>query len=122
MSTKSKDRSKNEPIAAASIPITNPRGIASIYSNNIGVSSTMLDFTLFFVETGQLPGENGPVPKNELKAAVTLPMPSAGALIQALTQMLETGAEQMKAHMATQMAEAVKAAKVKGLAQARVQQ
>lgn len=121
-STKLKTSLKNAPIDASSIPITNPRNVVSIYANNIGVSATLLDFTLFFVETGQLPGENGPIAKNELKAAVTLPMASGPALIQALSQMLQAGAEQMKNHVAAQMAEAEKAAKAKRAAQVRVQQ
>ena len=95
------------------IPVTNPHGISSVYANNIGVSATMLDFTIFFVETGQIPGENGSIPKNELKSAVTMPMPSAMAIMESLKQMLQSNADQVNAQIP--IAEAKKSGEGSGL-------
>jgi hypothetical protein len=67
--------------------------VKTVYANNLGISATMLDFTLYFIETGQLPGENGVVAHNELKAAVTLPLPSAMALMEAVSNMLKNANE-----------------------------
>lgn len=122
MSKRPKSGLKNAPIDASTIAVTNPKGVESTYSNNIGISATLLDFTLFFVETGQLPGANGTVARNELKAAVTLPMASGPQIVQALTQMLRTAQDQMKAHMTAQMVEAAKAAGAKRAVQASVKQ
>jgi hypothetical protein len=74
-------------------PVTNPRDVTAVYANNVGISATMLDFTLYFIETGQLPGEKGAVAHNELKAAVTLPLPSAMALMEAVNNMLKNANE-----------------------------
>jgi len=82
---------------ATDIPVVNPRGLSAVYSNNIGISATMLDYTLIFLETGQTPGENGPVQKSEVKALVTLPIPSAVALIGALQHLLEQSTARMQA-------------------------
>ena len=70
-------------------PVTNPRDVTAVYANNVGTSATMLDF----IETGQLPGEKGAVAHNELKAAVTLPLPSAMALMEAVNNMLKNANE-----------------------------
>ncbi len=49
----------------------------------------MLDFSLFFLELGQVPGERGPISKHEIKAIVTLPIPVAASLIEALQQIVD---------------------------------
>lgn len=85
-----------EPINVATMPLTNPQGVSTIYANNVGLAATLMDFTLIFCETGQLPGEKGLQPKNELRAAVTLPMPAAAALIQILAEYLKKAQEQAK--------------------------
>ena len=82
-------------IEASTIPVTNPRGVSATYANNIGVAATMLDFTIFFIETGQLPSASGPAPQNELKAAVTLPIPCALGLIEALNQLVKGAQDRM---------------------------
>lgn len=92
--------SQTKPINVADIPVTNPHGVQPIYANSIGLAATLMDFTLLFLETGQLPGEKGPTTRNELKAAVTLPMPAAGALIQVLNQYLTQNKAQMESAMA----------------------
>jgi hypothetical protein len=81
------------PVSAKQLPVTNPDNVATVYANNIGISATMLDFTLYFVETGQLPGEKGLIPNNKLKSAVTLPLATAMALTQALNSMLKNAKE-----------------------------
>ncbi len=100
MSMKAKTAAKKAPVPAkeatpATIQpaVTNSRGVTPVYSNNVGVSATMLDFTLYFVETGQMPGEKGPVPHHDLRAAVTLPMPAAVALMEAVGNMLRNANE-----------------------------
>lgn len=75
--------------AVTQLPVTNPREVKAVYANNLGISATQLDFTLYFIETGQLPGQKGAVAQNELKAAVTLPMPAAMALMHAVGDMLK---------------------------------
>ncbi len=101
MSTKAKPAVKKNGLPAMpQPPVSNSRGVTAVYANNIGISATMLDFSLYFIETGQLPGEHGPVAHNDLRAVVTLPMPAAMALMQAVGNMLKnakTMAEKQKA-------------------------
>ena len=43
----------------------------AVYSNNFGVSATLTDFTIYFLEVGQIPGEKGVAAhKQEMKAIV----------------------------------------------------
>jgi hypothetical protein len=92
-----KSASQISEASSVEIPVTNPRGLSPVYANNLGVSGTMMDFTLFFLETWQIPGENGPIQKNELKALVTLPIPSALQMIQILRQVVKQSTERMEA-------------------------
>jgi hypothetical protein len=83
------------PVDATSI--TNPKDLVAVYSNNFGVSATMTDFTIYFLEIGQIPGEKGvTTSKQELKAIVTLPLLAASGLQQVLLQVQERAAELMK--------------------------
>jgi hypothetical protein len=75
-------------ISAANVPITNPNGISPVYANSVGAAGTLTDFSLFFLETGQIPGESGPIARNELKSIVTLPMGIARPLIEVLQQII----------------------------------
>jgi hypothetical protein len=75
-------------------PPINPKGIRPVYANNIGLSATLTDFTLLFIETGQWPGsEGGGNLHNEIVAAVTLPPPAAAGLMQALQQYIQSWSE-----------------------------
>src|ERR1700735_2448981 len=69
-------------VELADVPTTNPHDIQAVYSNHFGVSATMTDFTLFFLEVGQTPGPSGPIQKQEVKSIVTLPMIAATGLMQ----------------------------------------
>jgi hypothetical protein len=71
------------------IPITNPQNVGKVYSNFFGVSATMSDFTIFFLEVGQIPGPNGPIHQQEVKAMVTLPMIAAAGLQEVLQQVIQ---------------------------------
>ena len=76
-------------VTPQNIPVTNPDSIRAVYSNFFGASATMTDFTLFFLELGQVPGANGPTQHQTVKAMVTLPMAAAVGLQDVLGQMLE---------------------------------
>ena len=76
---------------------TNPRGITPVYANNLGLSATLTDFTLLFLETGQWPGPDGAAPHNELRAAVTLPPMAAMGLMDALQQYIKKYADNQQA-------------------------
>jgi hypothetical protein len=89
-------------MTAAEVPVTNPHNLATVYANHFGVGATVTDFTLFFMEIGQLPGAEGPIRKNELKAAVTIPMLAIGGLIEALQQVQANHVEQIQALAAAQ--------------------
>ncbi len=78
------------------VPITNPNNLAAVYSNNFGVSATLTDFTIYFLEAGQIPEGKSTTKKQELKAVVTLPMAAATGLQQAMQQMLNQATEVMK--------------------------
>jgi hypothetical protein len=73
---------------AQEVPVTNPHNLVAVYANHFGVSGTMTDFTIFFLEMGQIPGPDGAIKKQEIKSIVTLPMLAAPALIQVLQQTL----------------------------------
>ncbi|MGA7829692.1 MAG: hypothetical protein WCA21_01860 [Terracidiphilus sp.] len=86
------------------VPITNPNSVIAVYSNHFGISATMTDFTIHFLELGQVPGPNGPIHKQEVKAIVTLPLIAAAGMIQVLQQLMLTQAnqfEEMKKLMAS---------------------
>lgn len=72
-----------------SVRVSNPHNISATYANHIGAGGTLTDFSLYFIEVGQLPGENGSVTRQELKAAVTLPLALAEPLMQILQQIVE---------------------------------
>ena len=90
MSAKPKATSKPRPGVPPIPPASNPRGVSPVYANNLGVSATLTDFTLLFLQTGQWPSPDGTVPHNELVAAVTLPPLGAMALMEALNQYIKT--------------------------------
>jgi hypothetical protein len=81
---------------SGNIPVTNPTDLAAVYSNNFGVSATLTDFTIFFLELGQVPGVAGSIPKQEVKAIVTLPLMAGPGLVDVLQQMLQGQAEKMQ--------------------------
>jgi hypothetical protein len=71
------------------VHVSNPNNVSAIYANHFGAGGTLTDFSLYFLEVGQLPGEKGTIAKQELKAAVTLPLALAEPLIQILKQIVE---------------------------------
>jgi len=83
-------------IAPLDIPITNPRDLSAVYSNHFGISATMTDITISFLEMGQIPGPEGPIRKQEIKAIVTLPMMAAAGMIQVLQQVLQNHSAQLQ--------------------------
>ena len=89
--------SPNQPLSVnlRDVPITNPNNQSATYANHMGVSATMTDFTIYFLEMGQIPGPKGTVQKQEMKAVVTLPIMSAAGLIGVLQQVLETHKEKL---------------------------
>jgi hypothetical protein len=78
------------------IPITNPNNLVAVYSNNFGVSATMTDFTIYFLEVGQTPAGKSVVKKQEMKAIVTLPLVAAAGLQEVMQQVLRQASETMK--------------------------
>jgi hypothetical protein len=64
----------------------------------------MTDLTICFLEVGQIPGLKGPIPKQEIKAIVTLPMLAAAGMIQVLQQVLQTHTEQLAKMQKDQLA------------------
>jgi hypothetical protein len=71
------------------ISISNPKNIEAVYANQVGISATMTDFTIFFLELGQVPGgPTGAVQSQTVKAAVTLPLPVAQGLVEIIQQMV----------------------------------
>ena len=82
--------------APQEVPVTNPHNLVPVYSNHFGVSVTMTDFTIFFLEMGTIPGPEGQIHRQEVKSIVTLPMLAAPALIQVLQQTLGLHASKME--------------------------
>lgn len=78
------------------VPVTNPHGISATYSNHFGISATMSDFTIYFLEMGQIPGPKGQIHKQEIKAVVTLPMLMGAGMIQVLQQVLQNHSNQLE--------------------------
>jgi hypothetical protein len=77
------------------VPVTNPSNLNAVYANHMGVSATMTDFTIYFLEVGQIPGPAGNIPKQEIKAIVTLPIMAATGLSDVLQQVLKTHTEKL---------------------------
>jgi len=77
------------------VPITNPQGLSAVYSNHFGMSATLADFTIYFLEMGQIPGPDGSIAKQELKAIVTLPFVAAAGMMQVLQQTLQQHSQQV---------------------------
>lgn len=85
---------KTGQILAQDIAITNPNGLKAVYANHFGVSATMTDLTLHFLEMGQVPsGKGGSASHLEVKAIVTIPMLMGSGLIEALQQALQSQAK-----------------------------
>lgn len=82
-------------VSPQEVPITNPLNISAVYSNHFGVSATMSDFTIYFLELGQTPGPKGTIHKQEVKAIVTLPIMAAGGMIQVLQQIIQSHTSQI---------------------------
>jgi hypothetical protein len=80
------------------IPISNPHNIVPVYSNNFAVTATRTDFTIFFLEVGQIPGPKGPTQRQEMKAAITLPMSAASGLREVMQRILQQ-AQEMNQHV-----------------------
>jgi hypothetical protein len=74
-------------LAVQNLAISNPHNVSAVYANHIGAGGTLTDFTLYFVEIGQVPGQQDS--KMELKSAVTLPIALADPLAQVLKQVVE---------------------------------
>jgi hypothetical protein len=74
-------------VAVQNLAISNPHDVSTVYANHIGAGGTLTDFSLYFVEIGQMPGQKDS--KMELKAAVTLPLALAEPLVQVLKQVIE---------------------------------
>jgi len=53
------------------------------------MTATMTDFTIHFLEVGSMPGPNGGIQRNEIKAAVTLPLVALEGLQQVIQQLLQ---------------------------------
>ena len=72
------------------VPIDNPQGLKPIYANHFGVSATMTDLTIYFLEVGQMPdsGKVGNAQFQEVRAIVTIPTLLAQGIIQTLQQVL----------------------------------
>jgi len=87
---------KSDPKTLADVPITNPQNLSPVYSNHFGVSATMTDFTIHFLEVGQVPGENGTTQRQEVVALVTLPMLTAVGMIHVLQELLQNQSAQME--------------------------
>lgn len=87
MANSSEEPAKATRIAPQDVPVTNPDNIRAVYSNFFGMSATVTDFTIIFLELGQSPGSTPPQ-KNEVKAMVTLPMAAAAGLKQVLEQLV----------------------------------
>ena len=83
--------SHQETIESLSIPVANPHNVRPVYSNYFGASATEKDFTIFFLEEEQIPGENGPTHQQTVKAMVTLPLLAASELQDVLGQMFPSG-------------------------------
>jgi len=81
---------------ADDVAVANPHNVSAIYSNSFGMSATLTDFTIYFLEVGQTPSGTGSVPKNDIKAIITLPLLAAGGLQEALQQILKQAAELAK--------------------------
>lgn len=96
---------------AEDIPVTNPNNVEAVYSNHFGISATMTDFTIYFLEVGQIPsGVRGSEQHQRVKAVVTLPLLAASGLQEVLGQMQTQAAERMKAVRAQAQAEVQAAA------------
>lgn len=94
MATSSRKPKLQGAISPLDVAITNPHNIEPVYSNHFGVSATMTDFTIYFLEMGQVPGPKGTIQKQEVKALVTLPMMVAVGMIQVLQQVIKTQTNQ----------------------------
>jgi len=70
-----------------------PNNLSATYANHMGVSATMTDFTIYFLEMGQIPGPKGTVQKQEMKAVVTLPIIVRCGIIGFSNKCLETHKE-----------------------------
>jgi hypothetical protein len=74
-------------LSALNLQISNPNNISAVYANHVGAGGTLTDFSLYFLEVGQIPGEKES--RHQLKAAVTLPLALAEPLIEVLKQVVE---------------------------------
>jgi hypothetical protein len=86
---------KQDMVEPQNVPITNPDNVKAVYANHFGVSATMTDFTIYFLELGQVPGLKGSVHTQEMKAIVTLPLMVAAGMIQVLQQVMQKNVEQL---------------------------
>lgn len=89
------DSKANNPLPLDQVPVTNPHDLSAVYANHFGVSATMTDFTLYFLELGQIPALKGTVQKQEIKAIVTLPLAAGIGMVQVLQQLLKQHSEQV---------------------------
>jgi hypothetical protein len=93
------------------MPISNPNNVAAVYANNFGISATMTDFTIYFLELVQIPGSKSPAQKQEVRAIVTLPMLAAGGLQQITQQIVQQAADALKQMKTATTAEAASGGK-----------
>ena len=80
------------------VPVTNPNNITAVYSNHFGVGATLTDFSIFFLEVGQLPGGLAESKQHQtVKAIVTLPLSAAHGLQVVLGELLKQATATAKA-------------------------
>lgn len=82
----------NKPVVLhpSELPVENPFDLRPVYANTFVVSSTPTDVTIHFHEVVVYHSPNGPKPKQELKALITLPLSIGLALVESLSKQLDT--------------------------------
>jgi predicted membrane-bound mannosyltransferase len=100
---------------ADDIPVSNPHNVEAVYSNHFGISATMTDFTIYFLEVGQIPsGVSQSVQHQHVKAVVTLPLLAAAGLQEVLREMQQQASDRMKTVRAQAEAQVAAQAKASG--------
>lgn len=69
-------------VSTQDIDLTNPYGVASVYSNDFGMGLTLTDVRLLFAEIGAEAGQ----PSKILRANVVVPLQLAEVIAQAILQ------------------------------------
>lgn len=99
-------------INAADVPVTNPHGVVSTYSNFVGIGTTQTDVRLVFTELGNaFEGGKAAAPSNVLKANVVIPLAQAENLSKLLLAVVQQHRAMMVSQAQAQTAHAQKAQK-----------